>query len=111
VTDSIRFWQDLYVQGKVQKWNKRYEPIIHTITNQTTITNTVPVDRPVLITDNGLYISGMAGGNKDAFLFGGNIDLITKKDFMYGAGYQRFGNENFYLVRFGAKIKIFNKGK
>ena len=56
---------------------------------------------------NGLYLSGMAGGNKSAFLFGGGLDLITKKETLIGYQFQRFGDLNFHSIRLGAKIKLF----
>jgi hypothetical protein len=107
VNDSIRIWDDLYVKGIITKWDRRYEPVIHTIETKVTVTVPQLVEVPVYNSDNGLYPSLIMGGNSNTFIFGAGIDLITKKDFMYGFQYQRFGNENFYSIRFGAKLKIF----
>jgi hypothetical protein len=107
VNDSIRIWDDLFVQGVIINWKRKYEPIIHTITQTVTVTVPQIIEQTVYNSDNGLYPSLVMGGNSNAFLFGAGIDLITKKDFMYGFQYQRFGNENFYSIRFGAKLKIF----
>lgn len=111
VNDSIRVWDDLSVQGVIQSWKKKYEPVIHVKTEIVTVTVPQIIENPTYITDNGLYLSGVAGGNSDAFLFGASADLITKKDFLYGFQYQRFGDQNFYSLRFGAKIKVFKRNK
>ena len=105
VNDSIRIWNDLYVQGIIKRWEQRYEPVIKTI--KETITNTVPqlVEVPVYNSHNGLYPFIIVGGNSDSFIFGGGVDLITKKDYLYGLQYQKFGSENIYSFKLGFKIK------
>jgi hypothetical protein len=105
VNDSIHIWNDLFVQGIIKKWDQRYEPVIRTITETVTITVPQFVEVPVYNSDNGLYPSIIVGGNSGSFLFGGGIDLITKKDYLYGLQYQRFGNKNIYSFKLGFKIK------
>ena len=94
------------VRGELlnRKWS--YNPIVTEILRVDSIYVPKIVEMPVEVPKNGLYLSGLAGGNKSAFLFGGGLDLITKKETMIGYQFQRFGNDNFHSIRFGAKIKI-----
>jgi len=109
VNNDIRIWDDIYVQGIITKWDRRYEPVIHTVTETLTVTVPQIVEQPVYNSDNSLYSSIIMGGNSNAFIFGAGVDMTTKKDYLYGFQYQRFGGENFYLFRFGMKLKLFNR--
>jgi len=111
VNNDIRIWDDIYVQGIITKWDRRYEPVIHTITETVTVTVPQIVEQPVFYTDNGLYLTGIMGGNSNSFIFGAGLDLVTKKDLVYGFQYQRFGDQNFYSLRFGTKLNIFKHKK
>ena len=106
VNDSIRIWDELYVQGIITKWDRRYEPIIVTIKKEITVTAPQIIERPVPKPSNGIFISGIAGGNANAFVFGAGVDLVTKKNNIYGFQYQRFGDQNFYSIRVGSKIRL-----
>ena len=87
-----------------RKWS--YNPIVTEILRVDSIYVPKIVEMPVEVPRNGLYVSGLAGGNASAFIFGGGLDLITKKETMIGYQFQRFGDDNFHLIRFGGKIKI-----
>lgn len=97
------------VQGTLIDRTWSYRPIqtvIHEI-DSIPYPKIVEVDRPVKVSQRGLYAYGIAGGNSKAFLFGGGLDFITKKSTEIGYMYQRFGTENFHSVKIGAKL--FNK--
>lgn len=104
VNDSIRIWDNLYIQGIITKWERRYEPVIHTI--KETITVTIPriVEQPVYYTNNGIYVSVIMGGNSNTFALGGSLDYINKKNNLYGLQYQRIMDQNIYSVKMGFKI-------
>jgi hypothetical protein len=102
--DTIDTRIKLKVKGTILKWEWLYTPITKTIT----IEKYVPkiVDNPVPIPKNGFYISALIGGNKETFLFGGNLDLITKKNTVVGVIYQRWGKSNIYEFKLGTKISF-----
>ena len=106
VNKDIRIWDNISVQGFITKWDRRYEPVIHTITEKITVTVPQIIEHTVYNSDNGLYSSIIVGGNSNTFAFGGGVDLITKKDYLYGLQYQRIFNENVYLFKLGFKIKV-----
>lgn len=111
VNDSIRIWDDLWVNGVIERWDRMYEPVIHTITKEVTISIPKIVTQNVYIGNNGLYISGLVGGNYNRFIYGASLDYITKKNNLYGIEYQRFGKENIYSFKIGAKLTIFQRKK
>jgi len=88
-----------------RKWS--YNPIVTEILRVDSIYVPKRIDNPVEVPVCGLFAYGMAGGNANSFLFGGGIDLITKKSTMIGYQYQRFGPDNIHSVKVG--IKLFNK--
>jgi hypothetical protein len=90
------------------KW--QYNPIVNTIIK--TVTEYVPkiVDRPIETPRNKLFISGNIGGNDNAFLYGGSVDFITKKNTELGYIYQRYGNVNFHSIKVGIIISFKKKG-
>ena len=108
VNDEIDVHYDFKVQGKLISRDWSYTPIIKEITIETIkyVPKLVEVPTIVKTAQNGLYGYGVAGGNKAAFLFGGGLDLITKKETMIGYQYQRFGDENFHSIKLGVKIKF-----
>lgn len=71
-----------------------------------TITQYVPqiVNNPIPVSKAGLYGYATVGGNQNAFLFGGGLDYLTKKNTELGFIYQRYGNISFYSVKLGAKL-------
>jgi hypothetical protein len=106
INKEINVWIDYKVQGLLldRKW--RYRPITIEIRKDSIIyvPKLVPVDKPVKTPQNGFYAYGLAGGNKDSFLFGGGLDFITKKNTEIGYFYQRFGDVSFHSVKLGVKI-------
>jgi hypothetical protein len=108
VKPDVHVHYDFKVKGTLEwrEWN--YKPI--------TIKETDSIPYPVYvkgdpyevkISERGLYIHGTAGGNGNSFLWGGGLDLITKKNTELGYLYQRFGKENFHSFKLG--IKLFKK--
>ena len=108
VNKEINVYYDFKVKGELLSRNWSYKPITTVVTIDSLIYIPKLIEVPTIITKakNGLYVYGIAGGNNTAFLFGGGLDLITKKETMVGYQYQRFGNENFYLIKLGGRIKI-----
>jgi len=98
------------VQGilKTRSWD--YRPIIERITDSIPYPVYVQGDPyEIKVSQRGLYVYGIAGGNANAFLFGGGLDYITKKSTELGYMYQRFGNDNIHSIKVG--IKLFKKDK
>ena len=106
VNKDIDVHYDFKVQGVLLNREWSYRPITTEIRIDSIIyvPKLVNVPIPVIQAKNDFYLSGVAGGNKNTFLFGGGLDLITKKETMLGYQYQRFGDENFHSVRVGFKI-------
>lgn len=106
--DSIRVWNKLWVDGTVDRWDKWYKPIIH----QREITKEVrvpyPVENEVPVKRSGLYLSGLLGSDGVDFGYGASLDLINKKDYLYGLQYQRIGNQSLYSFRIGMRLKLKN---
>lgn len=111
VNVSIKFSTTGFVKGGID-W--LYKPIYHI--KETTIDRPVPypVDRevPVYMYKTGYYLSLAADGTTNMFMMGGDFDIITKNDYIYGIQYRRFGKENIYGVKFGVNLNtIFKKHK
>jgi hypothetical protein len=104
VNKEIDVHYDFKVNGTLIFRSWSYRPIIERITDSVPYPVVVDNSYPVKTPQNGLYISGIAGGNKSSFIFGGGLDYITKKETEIGYMYQRFGNEGFHLVKFGGKL-------
>lgn len=104
VTKDINVHVADRIQGTLldRKWH--YTPITKEIVK--TITQYVPqiINNPVPVSKAGLYGWGTVGGNQNAFLFGGGLDYLTKKNTEYGLIYQRYGNVSFYSVKLGTKL-------
>lgn len=124
---NINTYRDtLFVEGKVDvnimfktsglledgvQWE--YTSIIKEIT--TIIEKPVPYpvkyEVPVITYKTGIYLSIAAGGNNKSFLFGGDLDIVLKNDYIYGAQFRRFGDENIYGVKFGINLATIFKKK
>ena len=104
--DKIDAWVDFRLRGELLSFRWGYVPITTTITLTETFYVPKIVDKPVPVSQNGLYLSGLLGGNMNTFMYGGSLDLITKKDNLYGLQFQRLGNQNFYSFRLGARIRF-----
>jgi len=106
VNDSIDVHIEIMVKGIISRWNWQYRPIIHSF--ETIIERPVPMpvryDVPVFKT--GLYASLRVGGGMHTgkFLFGADLDLVTKKRSIYGIQFTRFGDENLIGFKFGTKL-------
>jgi hypothetical protein len=116
--DSIRTYSDslfkkdinvrytFKVKGTLIDRNWWYLPSLTVIKVDSLVFVPKLVNNPVKVVKNGLFLYGSAGGNKSSFLFGGGLDLITKKETLIGYEYQRYGNLNFHSVKFGGIIRI-----
>lgn len=104
--DSIRVWTEMTIDGTLEMLNQWYQPIfrIREITKE--IPKPYPVPYEVPVSKYGIYLSGILGGNANSFAAGAGLDIINKKDNLYGIQYQRIGNQNFYAIRVGFKIKF-----
>lgn len=102
--DTIDVHVKLKVKGTLEKVQWSFVPIVTKIT----VERYVPklVDNPVPIPKSGMYISVLGGGNKETFLFGGNLDLITKKNTVVGIIYQHWGKMDIYEFKLGTKISF-----
>ena len=109
VKKDINVKIDYSIRGTLLSRQWTYKPITIEIRKDSIIyfPQIIYQTKEILMPQNGLYAYGLAGGNKDMFLFGGGIDFITKKETEFGYLYQRFGNENIHSVKVGAKL--FNK--
>jgi hypothetical protein len=99
---------DLKIKGTLLNRKWQYTPVITFIREVDSIfvPKPYPIETIVKVPKNGFYGYGTAGGNKSAFLFGGGLDFITKKETLIGYEYQRFGSTNIHSIKTG--IKLFN---
>lgn len=106
--DTLSFWIEALVDGELISWNWEHEIYYREI--ETLIEKPMPVPVPmpyeVLVSKHGLYAAMRVGGGAHAtgVLFGVDLDLVTKKDHLYGLGYTRFGEFNLYAIKFGTKL-------
>ena len=100
VNDSIRFWQDILVDGSIYQWNQRYEPIfiMHEITTEQ------PIYTKITDIRRELYLCGILSGNYDAFSPGVSLDYINKKRNLYCVSVQYLNGRPLYGFRIGARI-------
>ena len=107
---SIRFQTTGVVKEGIH-WT--FKPIYHI--RETIIEKPVPypvIEKvPVPTYKTGIYISGVAGGNDNVFIFGSDLDIVSKNDYIYGFQYRRFGNDNIYGVKFGVNLNTLIKRK
>ena len=106
IKKDINVWYKFAVRGDLINRDWSYKPVISIIHEIDSIPypKIVTVLNEIKIPQNGIYVYGIAGGNDKAFLFGGGVDYITKKNTEIGVVYQRFGSANFYSIKFGAKL-------
>ena len=92
------------VRGELlnRKWT--YNPVVTTILRIDSVYIPKIIEVPLEVPVRGLFAYMVAGGNADMFLFGGGLDLITKKSTMIGYQYQRFGSDNIHSIKVGVKI-------
>ena len=103
---EIDVWVNYKIRGELVAREWHYNPVTTIVNIDSIIYEPYPVEIEKLVpkAKNGLYGYGLTGGNKSTFIFGGGLDFITKKETMIGYQYQRFGNENFHLVKLGFRI-------
>ena len=94
------------IRGELLSREWFYRPVTQTITIDSLVYKPYPVEveKLIYVPRRGLYGHAALGGNADAFIFGGGLDVITKNDTQFGYLYQRFGNENFHSVKIGARL-------
>jgi len=108
VKKDINVHYNFKVKGTLLDRTWIYNPIIENIIDSIPYPVYIKGDPyEVKISQRGLYIYGIAGGNDKSFLFGGGLDFITKKNTELGYLYQRYGNINIHSVKLG--VKLFNK--
>ena len=109
VQSDIEVHYNFRSEGRLLERRWRYKPIQTLIHEIDSIPYPVYTEIIKIVNQpqNGLYIYGTAGGNANAFIFGGGLDFITKKNTELGYMYQRFGTDRFHSFKLG--VKIFNK--
>jgi hypothetical protein len=106
VNKEINVHYNSIIKGKLLDRSWTYVPLVKEIIVEKTIYVPKIIDNPVPVSRNVVYISGLAGGNFSTFLFGGELQLITKKNTVIGGVYQRWGNNNIYEFKIGIPIKF-----
>lgn len=106
--DTLSFWINATVKGLLMSWNWRHEITLTEVQTIVEVTKPLPVPYEVPVKQTGLYFAMKVGGGTHTgkFLFGADLDLINKKDNLYGIQYTRFGEENLIGFKFGLKIKL-----
>lgn len=105
--DKIDAWVDFRLRGELLDFRWGYVPITTNITLTKTVYVPKIVDREVQVIKNGYYLSGLLGGRANMpIMYGGSLDLVTKKGNLYGMQFQRMGKDNFYSFRLGARIRF-----
>ena len=108
---AIKFQSTGLVKGGIH-WT--FKPIYHIkeITIEKPVPYPIPYEVPVITYKTGVYLSGVAGGNSNRFIFGSDLDFVAKNDYIYGFQYRRFGNENIYGVKYGFNLsKLFKRNR
>lgn len=108
INDTLSFWVNATVKGVLTEWNWRHEIALTEVQTIVEVTKPIPVPYEVSVKQTGLYAAIRLGGGTHSgkFLFGADLDLINKKDNIYGIQYTRFGEENLIGFKFGRKIKL-----
>ncbi len=106
INKEINVHYDFKVRGILltRKWSYRPTTTEIRIDSTVYVPYPVEVEKPVPQAVNSLYGNIVLGGNKAAFIFGGGLDLTTKKGTEIGYQYQRFGKENFHSIKIGSKL-------
>ena len=104
---DVRYY--FVTEGRLLAKEWSYKPVQTVIHRIDSIPYPVPVNiiKEIRVSQGGLYLYGVAGGNADAFIFGGGLDYITRKNTQLGYQYQRYGSEGFHSVKLG--IKLFDR--
>jgi hypothetical protein len=99
------------VRGELLSRSWQYNPVYREIRVDSIVFRPYPVEviKEVPVSRAGLYGYGVAGGNGDAFLFGGGVDFMTRKETEIGYMYQRYGGVGFHSVKLG--VKLFGSGR
>jgi len=114
VNDTVNFWIQAKIKGELLDWSWKFDIPQKVITKIIEIPKPVPVSVKieVPVIKNGLYPSlGIGGGlHTGKLMIGAGLDLITKKDNLYGLHYRRFGEDNLVEFKIGANLRnLFNR--
>ena len=107
--DSINAWVDFKLRGELVSLRWGYTPMITTIKKETKIYVPDIIEMDVPISKSGVYFYLSVGGNQNTFAYGPGLNLITKKDNLYGYAFQRWGDQNFHMVNIGTRLEFFNR--
>jgi hypothetical protein len=103
---EVNIWWEARTVGVLDDFNIQYQlkQPVQTITIEKPVP--YPVEVRVSVPDNGLYLSGGMGGgfHTGKFVMGMGLDYVTKKNWMVGLQYQRYGTENIVAIRGGLRI-------
>lgn len=105
---QVRFKTTGLLEGPIE-WS--YTPIFHL--RETVIERFVPypvIQRiPFNVYRTGYYLSFVAGGNENMFLYGIDFDIVRNNSYIYGINYRRLGDQNIYGIKFGIRLNsLFN---
>jgi hypothetical protein len=92
------------VKGVLLARSWEYKPIVTKITETKTVFVPQIVNNDVPVSQNGVYLYGLIGGNSSMFAPGVGVDFITKKNTEIGGVYQRYNGTNVFSVKLGFKL-------
>lgn len=105
VTDKVKIWADLTIKGELEDWDWWYQLYLPTIERTVEIPKLYPAPYGVPVFKTGLYGSFEVGGTHTGkFMFGAGLDLVTKKQNIYGLQYIRFGDNDIIGFKIGTRI-------
>lgn len=104
IRSDINVSYNFKVKGVLLNRKWAYNPIVTEVFRTDSIFVPQLIEVPVKVPKRGLFVYGTAGGNNSAFLFGGGLDFVTKKNTEIGYMFQRFGDVNFHSVKIGVKL-------
>jgi len=104
--DSINAWIDFRLRGELISLRWGYTPLTTEIIQETTIYVPQIVNNEVPVYKREIFLSGAVGGNVHSFTYGADVDYVNKKRNIYGFQYRRIQDDNFYMIKVGAKIQF-----
>jgi len=105
VNDEINIWDELWVRGTIEKWDRRYNPVYKEITKEIHIPKPVPVKYEVEVPQKGLYIETGIGYGFDSPLLSGEILYLTKNNKFIGV--QTLVGKDNTAIMLKAGMKLF----
>ena len=103
ITDSLRLWDEIHVNGTLEKHLTWYKPVIFERIETITKPYPVPVNIPTEIDRREVYLSALFGGNSKGVVFGGSLDY-TYKDRTFGLQYQKLAEQDYLILRAGFSL-------